>query len=265
MKLGAIGFGVMGTAIIKGALNQGVIEPQDVNVFDLSEKALASAKELGLNTLGSVAEVGEKSDIILLAVKPQQLDEMAAMAGDAMDGKAVISILAGSTMARLKGAFKGNPRILRIMPNTPAQVFAGAFGLCKESDLTDEEKVFAEKLFGAIGIYEWVKEYDIDAICGVSGGGPAFVAMFIEALADGGVLEGLPRDVAVKFAAQTVYGTAKMILETGIHPGELKDRVSSPAGTTIRGVEALEKGSFRYDVIQSVVAGTERSREMGKI
>ena len=151
---------------------------------------------------------------------------------------------------------------VRLLPNTPALVFEGAFGLCKETDFKDDEKGFAVNLFESIGIVEWVKEYDIDAICGLSGGGPAYAAMFIEALADGGVKQGLTRPVAMKMAAQTVLGTAKLILETGIHPGELKDMVSSPAGTTIEGVEKLEEGGRRSAVMKAVVAATDRSREL---
>ena len=175
----------------------------------------------------------------------------------------ISEIRTGVSIERLKKAISGkSPRILRLLPNTPALVFEGAFGLVRETDFTDEEKQFAVDLYESIGIVEWVKEYDIDAICGLSGGGPAYVAMFIEALADGGVKQGLTRPVAMKMAAQTVLGTAKMVLETGMHPGQIKDMVSSPAGTTIEGVEALEEGGMRNAVMKSVIVSTNRSREL---
>lgn len=262
MKFGVLGFGNMGSAIVKGAVNKGVLKAQDVCVYDPKDSAASAAEDFGLELKGSVKELAEASDIILLAVKPQQYVQTCTEAEGAMDGKAVFSIVAGTSVEKLQLAIKGVPRILRIMPNTPALVFEGAFALCSENDLKDEEKEFAQKLFTSIGIVEWVKEYDIDAFCGLSGGGPAYVAMFIEALADGGVKEGLTRDVAYKLAVQTVLGSAKLIMEKGMHPGALKDMVTSPAGTTIEGTEALEAGAFRYSVMQAVVQATERSREL---
>lgn len=262
IKFGVIGFGNMGSAIVKGAVNKGALDKSDVNVFDPKETAATAAKEFGLNLLRSDEEVAAKSDVILLAVKPQQFIDAAAETKKALDGKAMFSIVAGVTIERLQKAIHAKPRILRIMPNTPALVYEGAFALCKENDLKEEEKEFAKKLFTSIGIVEWVKEYDIDAVCGLSGGGPAYVAMFIEALADGGVKQGLTRDVSYKLAAQTVLGTAKMIMELGIHPGTLKDMVTSPAGTTIEGVEALEESSFRYATMQAVIKATDRSRDL---
>ncbi len=262
MKFGVLGFGNMGGAIVKGAAAKGVLKKEDVLVYDPKEPALKAAEDFGLKTVGSVKDLAAASDIVLLAVKPQQYVQTLAEAEDALDGKAILSIVAGTSIERLQNATKGTPRILRIMPNTPALVFEGAFALCQENDLKEEEKEFATKLFTSIGIVEWVKEYDIDAICGLSGGGPAYAAMFIEALSDGGVKEGLTRDVATKFAIQTVLGTAKLLLETGMHPGQLKDMVTSPAGTTIEGVEAMEAGAFRFSVIDAVVQATERSREL---
>ena len=262
MKLGVIGFGNMGGAIIRGAVGKGAVAKEDVYVYDSWEGKNQEAREFGLQVLGSEEEVAAQSDVILLAVKPQQMEEVLASTKQALQGKALFSIVAGVTIERLRKAIDAEPRILRIMPNTPAMVYEGAFALCKENDLTDEEKVFAKKLFESIGIVEWVKEYDIDAVCGLSGGGPAYAAMFIEALADGGVKQGLTRSVAYKLAAQTVLGTAKMILEMGIHPGTLKDMVTSPAGTTIEGVEVLEEFAFRAGVMKCVVAATDRSREL---
>ena len=263
MRYGVIGFGNMGGAIVRGALKKGTLSREDVNVYDILDERNKEAAELGLNVCADDEALCAESDIILLAVKPQQMEEALGMCRKALAGKAMMSIVAGVSIERLKKAISGSkPRILRLLPNTPALVFEGAFGLCKETDFREEEKAFAVGLYESIGIVEWVKEYDIDAICGLSGGGPAYAAMFIEALADGGVKQGLTRPVAMKMAAQTVLGTAKMILETGMHPGQVKDMVSSPAGTTIEGVEALEKGGFRHSVIRAVVESTDRSREL---
>lgn len=262
MKLGVIGFGNMGGAIVKGALAKGTLAKEDINVFDILDVRNEEAKALGLHVSADDEAVCRESDIILLAVKPQQMVEALGMCGKGLDGKAMMSILPGATMERLKNTIDGEARILRLLPNTPALVFEGAFGLCKETDFTEEEKKFAVDLYESIGVVEWVKEYDIDAICGLSGGGPAYAAMFIEALADGGVKQGLTRPVAMKMAAQTVLGTARLILETGMHPGQIKDMVSSPAGTTIEGVEALEDGGFRHSVMKAVVVATDRSREL---
>jgi pyrroline-5-carboxylate reductase len=262
MKFGVIGFGNMGGAIVRGAVNKGTIRKEDVYVYDILESARDAAKEFGLNVLGSDEEVAAKSDVVLLAVKPQQMLQATADTKKALEGKGLFSIVAGVTVERLRAAIDANPRILRIMPNTPALVYEGAFALCQENDLTDEEKKFADNLFSSIGIVLYVKEYDIDAVCGLSGGGPAYVAMFIEGLADGGVKQGLKRDVAYKLAAQTVMGTAKMILDLGMHPGQLKDMVTSPAGTTIEGCEVLEQNSFRYAAMKAVVEATNRSREL---
>ena len=263
MKFGVIGFGNMGGAIVRGALNKGTLRKEDVNVYDILDERNKEAAELGLHVCSDDENLCAESDMILLAVKPQQMEEALGMCGKAFAGKAMMSIVAGVSIERLKNAVSGKkPRILRLLPNTPALVFEGAFGLCKETDFTDEEKKFATDLFESIGIVEWVKEYDIDAICGLSGGGPAYAAMFIESLADGGVKQGLTRAVATKMAAQTVLGTAKLILDTGMHPGQVKDMVSSPAGTTIEGVETLEDGGFRHAVMRAVVDATNRSREL---
>lgn len=259
-KFGIIGCGNMGGAILYGALESGVLKKENVYVHDIAEGAMKKAEGWGVNLASSNEEVFEKSDVVLLAVKPQQAEEATAQMGKAADGKAMFSILAGITVERLKNMVDGDVRILRINPNTPAMVFESASGLVSDNDLTDEEKQIAEELFNAIGVVEWVPEKLIDTVCGLSGGGPAYVAMFIEALADGGVKNGLPRQTAYHLAAQTCLGTAKMILEKGIHPGELKDMVTSPGGTTIEGCERLEKGGMRYAVIDCINAATEKSK-----
>ena len=262
MKIGFLGAGAMGGAILSGAINAGVLDPKQVYVSDMSDKIKEKYAALGCNIVKDNEELGRAADIAVLAVKPQYAAPALAGFGSTMDGKAVISIMAGVTVERLRKMIAGNIRVLRTMPNTPALVNAGAFALCSETDLTADEKAFAEKLFGSIGIVEWMNEHLIDTACGLSCSGPAFVAEFIEALGDGGVLEGLPRATAYRLAAQTVMGTAKMILETGMHPAQLKDMVSSPGGTTITGCQVLEEMGFRAAAINAVQAATNKSREL---
>lgn len=261
-KIGWIGCGNMGGAILHGALESGVISKDDAIVYDIKEEMMDKAKGWGAALGESDADVCGKCDIVLLAVKPQQAKEALAQCGEALDGKAVISIVAGVTVERLRGMISGNARILRVMPNTPAMVFEGAFALCADNDLASEEMAAAEELFRSIGVVEKVPETLIDAVCGLSGGGPAYVAMFIEAMADGGVKQGLPRATAYRLAAQTCLGTAKMILDMDIHPGQLKDMVTSPGGTTIEGCEALEKGGMRGTVIECINVATEKSKQL---
>ena len=261
-KIGWIGCGNMGGAILHGALESGVIAKENAIVYDIKEEMMEKAGNWGAVLAKSDADVCERCDIILLAVKPQQTAEALAQCGKALEGKGLISIVAGITVERLQAMMQGVPRILRVMPNTPAMVFEGAFALCSDNDLAPEEMDAAEELFRSIGVVEKVPENLIDAVCGLSGGGPAYVAMFIEAMADGGVKQGLPRATAYRLAAQTCLGTAKMILDMDMHPGQLKDMVTSPAGTTIEGCEALEKGGMRGAVIECVNAATEKSRKL---
>ena len=262
MKIGFLGAGAMGGAILAGAVKAGVLDPKDIYVYDASEKILEKYAAMGCNICSDNEDMGRRSDIVMLAVKPQYAAPALAALGNTVDGKAVISIMAGATTQRIRDMIQGNIRVLRCMPNTPALVNAGAFALCSETDLTAEEKAFAEKLFTSIGIVEWMNEKLIDTACGLSGSGPAFVALFIEALADGGVLEGLPRSTAYRLAAQTVMGTAKLVMDTGMHPGQVKDMVSSPGGTTITGCQILEEMGFRAAAIDAVQAATNKSRQL---
>ena len=261
-RFGILGFGNMGSAIAEGALLKGAVKAGDVYVFDRSNPAIGKAKALGFNTVTSEDELWKESDIVLLAVKPQYMAEALGNIDPSEDEKAVISIAAGLTIDRLKAMMPGPVRILRTMPNTPAMVGEGVTALCEGSDLTEEEFGFAEDIFGSIGLIQWVREEDINAVGALSGGAPAYAAMFIEALADGGVKAGLKRDVSYKLAAQTLLGASKMILDMGLHPGQLKDMVTSPKGTTIEAVEALEKGGFRYAVMDAVVKATEKGGKM---
>ncbi len=263
MKFGVIGFGNMGSAIVKGAVASGVLAKEDVMTYDIKDTACQAATDFGIEVAADNEALCKESDVVLLAVKPQQMEDAMVQTKRALKDKALFSILPGVSVERLrKAAGTKDFRVLRLLPNTPALVFEGAFACSIENDLSDEEKAFATKLFESIGVITWVKTYDLDAACGLSGGGPAYVAMFIEALADGGVKEGLTRPVAYELAIQTVLGSAKLLKDTGMHPGQLKDMVTSPAGTTIEGCQALEDGGFRAAVSKCVSVATKRSREL---
>ena len=264
MKIGFLGAGAMGGAILSGALETGVVKAEDVYVFDLSDKIKDKYRSLGCNIVGSNVELGKSSDIVVVSLKPQYAQDGLKQLEDTLDGKAMISIMAGLTTKTLRSWAQGDFRLLRLMPNTPALVGAGAFALDSNTDLTPEEKDFAEKLFSSIGIVEWMPEPLIDTACGLSGAGPAYIYIIIEALADGGVMKGLPRATARTLAAQTVLGAAKMVLETGQHPDELKDMVCSPGGNTIIGVSTLEQHGVRGAFIDAVGKATEKAQELGK-
>lgn len=264
MKIGFLGAGAMGGAILSGALETGVVKAEDAYVFDLSEKVKEKYRALGCNIVSSNTELGTVSDMVVVSLKPQYAKEGLKQLGNTLDGKAMISIMAGLTTETLRDWAEGDFRLLRLMPNTPALVGAGAFALDANTDLTEEEKDFAERLFSSIGIVEWMPEPLIDTACGLSGAGPAYIYIIIEALADGGVMKGLPRATARKLAAQTVLGAAKMVLETGQHPDELKDMVCSPGGNTIIGVSVLEQHGVRGAFIDAVGKATEKAQELGR-
>jgi pyrroline-5-carboxylate reductase len=184
--------------------------------------------------------------------------------GASLNGKALISIAAGKSVCELTALVPLDCRILRVMPNTPAMIGEGMTALCSNSTFTDEERESAQRIFGAVGRFEWVSEGLIDAVTAVSGSGPAYVFMVIEAMADGGVREGLSRALAVKLAAQTVLGAAKMVLDTGLHTAALRDMVCSPGGTTIDAVYALEEGGLRASLIKAIEVCAEKSRKLSK-
>ncbi len=220
-QIGFLGCGNMGGAILEGALQSGQLEAAQVIVFDISAAAMQRMAALGVRLAADREELCRAADMIVAAVKPQYAEATLGGMPDAFAGKCLLSIMAGVTSGRLREMTGGGARVLRCMPNTPAMVLEGAFALCADSDATAEEKALAERIFAAQGIVEWIPERLIDAVCGLSGGGPAYAAMFVEALADGGVMEGLPRQTAYRLAAQTLLGTAKMLLQKGMHPGEL--------------------------------------------
>ncbi len=261
-KFGFIGCGNMGGAILTGAMEKGVLQGANTIIYDALPAVMEKFADHGVAMAKNSVDLCDKADIILLAVKPQYLPALLQEIGPALKDKCVISIAAGKRTEYLKSAIKNPCRVLRVMPNTPVMVYEGAMVLCSDNDLTMEEWELTDNLFGALGIVEWVPEDLFDAVVGLSGSGPAYAAMFIEALADGGVREGLPRKTAYRLAAQTVLGTAKLILGKEVHPGALKDMVSSPGGTTIEGCLALEVGGMRAAVMQSVSASAQKSRKL---
>ena len=255
----------MAEAILSKALSSGIASCDDIAVCDISQARRNYIKEkYSVKVYELTDEAVESADIIFLAVKPQYFSDAVEDSGEVFEGKAVVSIMAGVSVKKIKDSIKSDCRVLRIMPNTPALVGAGMSVLCSETDLYEEELAFVRNIFEALGETEILSEKYIDAVTGVSGSGPAYVYMFIEAMADAGVLNGLPRDIAYKLAAQTVLGAGKMVIDTKMHPGKLKDMVSSPGGTTIEAVASLEKDGLRSAVINAVNACTNKSKLLGK-
>jgi pyrroline-5-carboxylate reductase len=265
-RLVIIGGGNMGEAILKGLIAAQLIKPQQITVTDIIEVRLGYLRDTyTVQALTDNVTAVAPADLIILAVKPQDITQtIQGMASVVDDQKVVISIAAGVSTAKIESAFGKPVRVVRVMPNTPALVLAGAAGLCVGSHATPVDLEVARVLFDALGRTVVVAEYLMDAVTGLSGSGPAYIFVLIEALADGGVKMGLSREAALTLAAQTVYGSAKLLLETGLHPGELKDRVTSPSGTTIAGLHALEARAFRGAVIDAVERATLRSRELGR-
>jgi pyrroline-5-carboxylate reductase len=256
----------MATALAKGFVRAEIVFPREIIAGDLSELALKNfTKETGAKAAASNAEVLKFANIVVLAVKPDQVaGVLAELRSGCTKQHLLISIAAGVMLAKLEAALPAGARVIRVMPNTPALVgeSASAFALGKSATAADGER--AKKLLSAVGVAFQVKESLLDAVTGLSGSGPAYVYMFIDALSDGGVASGLPRDIATKLAAQTVLGGAKMVLETGQHPGALKDQVTSPGGTTIEGLHELEKGKLRAAVMSAVRVATEKSKKLGQ-
>ena len=263
MKLGFIGTGNMAGAIMGGIIQKGIFRPEQIIGADISEAGRQKAKE----TYGiEVTEDNRKAataEVLILSVKPQfYADAIAEIRDCIRDDQLVITIAPGKTLSWLEEQFGKRVKIVRTMPNTPALVGEGMTAACVNQYVTEEEKAYALKILDAFGKVELVPEHLIDAVVAVSGSSPAYVFMFIEAMADAAVAEGMPRTQAYEFAAQAVYGSAKMVLETGKHPGELKDMVCSPAGTTIEAVRILEKKGFRSAVIEAMRACADVSRRL---
>ena len=266
LKIGFLGAGKMATALAKGLLHSRLARPTGLIASDVLEPARAAfARDTGAETTACNSDVLNRSSVIVLAVKPDQMaGVLADVRAQVSERHLFISLAAGVTLARLEAALPDGTRVIRVMPNTPALVGASASAFAAGHSATPEDAALAQKLFSSVGLAYQVKEALLDAVTGLSGSGPAYVYLMIEALSDGGVAAGLPRDVATKLAAQTVLGAARMALETGLHPGQLKDMVTSPGGTTIEGIHELEKAGVRGAFMNAVRAAAEKSKKLGQ-
>jgi pyrroline-5-carboxylate reductase len=265
-RLAFVGGGNMAEAMLRGLLAAKLMGPDDVFVSDVREDRLAYLQETyRVHTSTSNAEVASKAEILVLAVKPQIMGEVLDGLIDVVNGeKLLVSIAAGITTTFIADKFPSPVRVIRVMPNTPALVLEAASALTRGSRATLEDLEIAKRLFRAVGKVVIVDESLMDAITGLSGSGPAYIFLIIDALSDAGVKVGLSRDVAQLLAAQTVLGAARMVLETKKHPGELKDMVTSPGGTAIAGLHTLEQGGLRTTLINAVEVATLRSKELGQ-
>lgn len=264
-KIGFIGAGRMATALARGFIKSGVTTPENVVASDVSETARTQFESTtNAATVPTNREAIADRTIIVLAVKPQHMHEaLQEIAGDVTASHLIVSIAAGVTLAAMSRELGDDCRLVRVMPNTPCLVGQGASAFARGGASTLEDAATVLELFQTVGLAVEVAESQLDAVTGLSGSGPAYAFQVIEALSDGGVRVGLARDVATRLAAQTLLGAAQMVLETGAHPGELKDAVTSPGGTTIAGLHALERGGLRATLMDAVEAATRRSKELG--
>lgn len=264
MKLGFIGCGNMASAIIGGILKNGLCAPADVLASDLSEEACKKAEAaFSIATTSENVQACRHADVLFLAVKPQfYADVIAQIRSEITPQTLVITIAPGKTLAWLAEQFQKPVPIVRTMPNTPALVGEGMTAMCANELVSDEAFALAKQLLSSFGKVEVIPERLMDAVVSVSGSSPAYVFMLLEAMADAAVADGMPRAQAYLFAGQAVLGSAKMLLETGKHPGELKDMVCSPAGTTIEAVRVLEKEGFRSSVMEAMRACIEKAKSM---
>lgn len=264
MKLGFIGCGNMASAMIGGIILKKLYQPNEIIVSDALETSLATAKEnLKVNTTKNNKEVVEQAEMVVLSVKPQFYETVIEEIKNTIrDEQLVITIAPGKTLNWLDEHFGKPVKLIRCMPNTPALVGEGITGICPNQLVSQQELDSAGAILNCFGSFQVVPEHLMDVVVSVSGSSPAYVFMFIEAMADAAVADGMPRAQAYKFAAQAVLGSAKMVLETGKHPGELKDMVCSPAGTTIEAVRVLEEKGFRSSVIEAMKACTKKSRSL---
>lgn len=264
-RLAVIGAGNMAEALVRGILRAGLLPPAAITASDVVPERLRLFRDqFGVGTGEDNADVATKADLVLLAVKPQAIGPVLQGLAPAVDRQLLVSIAAGVPTYSIEARFPRPVRVVRVMPNTPALVLEGASALCAGAHATPGDLDLARTLFDAVGRAVVLDETAMDAVTGLSGSGPAYVFVIIEALADAGVRVGLTRDVAQLLAAQTVLGSARMVLETGRHPAALKDMVASPGGTTIAGLHALEAGGLRAALLDAVEAATRRSQELGR-
>jgi pyrroline-5-carboxylate reductase len=261
-----LGAGKMASALAGGFVKGGLVSAANILASDVSAEARESfAKSVGGKTTGFNPDVVKSASTLIIAVKPDQVPALLKEIDPIItDDHLLISIAAGVTLGRMESELPEGTRTVRVMPNTPALVGASASAFALGKSARPEDGQLVSKLFSTVGVAYQVKESLLDAVTGLSGSGPAYVYMIIEALSDGAVAAGLPRDIATKLAAQTVFGAAKMVLETNTHPGALKDMVTSPGGTTIEGIHELERGGVRAALMNAVRAATERSKKLGQ-
>jgi len=268
LRIGIIGGGQMGTALVKGMLRSDVTVPDMITVADIAKPARERlAAETGVHTTEDNRRALDGAEVLIIALKPQVMEEaLRPLAGHLTAAQTALSLMAGVTTAKLEALLvSGGPavHVVRAMPNTPALVGEGIAALCRGRHATDDDMDRAERILAAVGRVVRVEEWQMDAVTGLSGSGPGYVYTVIEALADGGVKMGLPKSLALALAAQTVLGAAKMVLETGEHPAVLRDRVTSPGGTTIAGLHAMEAHGLRNALISGVEAAAKRAKELG--
>lgn len=264
--LGFIGGGNMASALVRGLLHSKVVPPEKILVSDVKDDRLRALRdEYGVQTTLDNGDLVGAVDVVVLSVKPQVIDKILdAISAKIRPDQLVVSVAAGVPVAAMEARMPTGARVVRSMPNTPATVDAGATAIARGTHATDADLEIARELFAAVGRVVTLDETLLDAVTGLSGSGPAYVMLMIEALADGGVKVGLHRDTALLLAAQTVYGSAKLLLETGEHPGRLKDMVTSPGGTAIAGLHTLESGGLRRTLIDAVEAATTRAAALGE-
>ncbi len=264
-RIGFIGAGQMATALAQGWIRGRLVSAENVLAADpMADARQRFQKATGARTTADNLEVATRSQVVFLAVKPQQMATVLdGLRPDWNPAPLVVSIAAGIPIAAIATRLGESVRIIRVMPNTPCLLGQGAFGYCAGTTAREEDLRLVDQLLRAVGVAYQVEEKLMDAVTGLSGSGPAYVYVMIEAMADAGVKMGLPRQVAQDLAAQTVRGAAEMVLSTAEHPAVLKDRVASPGGTTITGLAALEAGGLRAAMIAAVEAATRRSAELG--
>ena len=264
--VGFVGAGNMGEALIKGLVVANVVPAKSIYSADVrGERLTELAKQFGIQAAADNSDLVSRCDVVILAVKPQIMEPVLREIAPAVTRqKLLISIAAGVSTATIQSILGTYPRLIRVMPNTPALVLQGVTAIARTPGLEQDDLETAQEIFAAVGRAVVLDEEQMDAVTGLSGSGPAYVALVIEALADGGVKMGLDRATAMTLATQTVLGAAKLLAETGMHPAALKDMVSSPGGTTIAGIAALEEGGVRTTFIRAVERATLRSRELGR-
>ena len=264
-RLAIIGSGAMGTAFAGGVISAGIFSPENVVMADIDDAKLQGvASNLHVATTSDNSAAAREASVVLIAVKPPIVRSVIRDISEVLTGhQLVISIAAGVKLDTIESELPTGTAVIRAMPNTPCLIGAGAIGFSRGKSATDEHVATAKRIFDAVGISFEVSESLLNAVTGLSGSGPAYIYMLIEALSDGGVLVGLPREIATQLASQTVMGAARMVIDLKEHPARLKDQVASPGGTTMAGIDALERAGFRSAIIEAIKAATQRAEELG--